>query len=407
MLQRAVEASGEVAGLEDALNRNLAALAGAKHFEQTVLGLAATIHLLNARLAELARRPLDPTRIGAAQASRRGMKAHGAGEEPARPAGSPALSLFPFLAVLICTMGALVLLLLAVTRQARLAGVARGRGQRTQQEDDRGPPRESAQWRIEQLEEVARGDRVATGRRPAGRWATSRTTPGGSRQQLAPAYVRPAGEADRNGAGPSDGGGSRRELRPGRDADWPRPSSGWTKPRTGRKPRPRSYAIVPYEGPNQTASPADLPGMPRRRRVVLQPENIVFSEADFDGPMGPGNPLAAALRAAREYLLAQGGFDPRAAASRIRCCWSGPAASSPYYAARAAMKSWGSEFGYELIGDDWKLHFPPPDPRLAQGRSPGRPVGPGRTSTADCRRPEPLGQGVGDLGRFSLGLRRG
>jgi len=34
------------------LNRNLAALAGARHFQQTVMSLAAAIHLLNARLAE-------------------------------------------------------------------------------------------------------------------------------------------------------------------------------------------------------------------------------------------------------------------------------------------------------------------------------------------------------------------
>jgi biopolymer transport protein ExbB/TolQ len=52
VLQRAVEASGEIARLEDTLNRNLTALAGAKHFEQTVLSLAAAINLLGARLAE-------------------------------------------------------------------------------------------------------------------------------------------------------------------------------------------------------------------------------------------------------------------------------------------------------------------------------------------------------------------
>ena len=52
VLGRAIEASGEVARLQDVLNRNLAALAGAKHFEKTVEGLAATIHLLNARLSE-------------------------------------------------------------------------------------------------------------------------------------------------------------------------------------------------------------------------------------------------------------------------------------------------------------------------------------------------------------------
>jgi hypothetical protein len=64
VLQRAVEAAGEVTRLEDALNRNLAALAGAKHFEQTVLSLAAAVNMLSARLAESPNAPirLEPTR---------------------------------------------------------------------------------------------------------------------------------------------------------------------------------------------------------------------------------------------------------------------------------------------------------------------------------------------------------
>ncbi len=49
---RAVEAAGEVSRLEDALNRNLAALAGAKHFQQTVLSLSAAVNMLGARLAD-------------------------------------------------------------------------------------------------------------------------------------------------------------------------------------------------------------------------------------------------------------------------------------------------------------------------------------------------------------------
>ena len=52
VLRQAVEATGEVTRLETELNRNLAALAGAKHFEQTVMSLAAAIHLLNARLGQ-------------------------------------------------------------------------------------------------------------------------------------------------------------------------------------------------------------------------------------------------------------------------------------------------------------------------------------------------------------------
>jgi hypothetical protein len=52
-IARAVEASGQIARLEETLNRNLAALAGSKNFEQTVMSLAAAIHLLNSRLADV------------------------------------------------------------------------------------------------------------------------------------------------------------------------------------------------------------------------------------------------------------------------------------------------------------------------------------------------------------------
>lgn len=60
VLGRAIEATGQVVKLEEALNRNLAALAGAKNFEETVMSLAAAIHLLNARLAD---RPAEAPNI--------------------------------------------------------------------------------------------------------------------------------------------------------------------------------------------------------------------------------------------------------------------------------------------------------------------------------------------------------
>jgi hypothetical protein len=66
VLARAVEATLCVAKLEETLNHNLAALAGAKNFEETVMSLAAAIHLLNARLGDLPGKSpvlhLDPVR---------------------------------------------------------------------------------------------------------------------------------------------------------------------------------------------------------------------------------------------------------------------------------------------------------------------------------------------------------
>jgi biopolymer transport protein ExbB/TolQ len=52
LMSQVVKATGEVLGLEKALNENLRALSGAKNFEDTVMSLSAAIHLLNARLGK-------------------------------------------------------------------------------------------------------------------------------------------------------------------------------------------------------------------------------------------------------------------------------------------------------------------------------------------------------------------
>lgn len=57
LMTRALTAVGDVVSLEQALNRNLEALAGASNFEDTVMSLSAAIHLLNTRLGGDLRRP--------------------------------------------------------------------------------------------------------------------------------------------------------------------------------------------------------------------------------------------------------------------------------------------------------------------------------------------------------------
>jgi biopolymer transport protein ExbB/TolQ len=52
MMAQVVKATGEVVGLEKALNDNLRELSGAGNFEDTVMSLSAAIHLLNARLGK-------------------------------------------------------------------------------------------------------------------------------------------------------------------------------------------------------------------------------------------------------------------------------------------------------------------------------------------------------------------
>jgi hypothetical protein len=137
------------------------------------------------------------------------------------------------------------------------------------------------------------------------------------------------------------------------------------KARAGRDTKPPAYAVVPYAGRNGT----------HRRPlyieccgdgVFLQPEGIRLSPGDFEGPPGPGNPLASALRAAREHVVAAQGGTNDPAAQPYPLLLVRPSGVMAYYAAREAIQSWGSDFGYQLIDEDWTLTFPPADPTLAQ-----------------------------------------
>lgn len=61
LLENVMRVAGDVAALERTLNENLAALAGAGHFERTVTSLAAAVNLLTARLSDPA--PPVPVRL--------------------------------------------------------------------------------------------------------------------------------------------------------------------------------------------------------------------------------------------------------------------------------------------------------------------------------------------------------
>ncbi len=277
------------------------------------------------------------------------------------------VSLFPFLAVLICTMGSLILLLVVIARQAQLhaARVAEAEtaAQRAEQEKEQREAREDVQWQIEQL----RAAREAT----EAQMAEARLKLGHIedharrlREHLARLEAVLA-DLDQHGADEQRQRGKLEAELVKAKADVEKAEEQLEAARRDVSRRRRSYAVVPYEGRFET----------RRRpiyiectddAVTLQPEGIELSPADFDGPLGPGNPLAAAIRATREYLLAKKEFDPQSVAGEpyplllIR-----PNGVAAYYEARAAMQSWGSEFGYELIGEDWKLKFRKPDRELA------------------------------------------
>jgi len=132
-------------------------------------------------------------------------------------------------------------------------------------------------------------------------------------------------------------------------------------------PTQKSYAIVPYQGPHRTyRQPLFIEC--RQDEIILQPEGIRLTRADFAARNWPGNPLAAALRASREHLNARaaeaGQSEPP---DPYPLLLVRPEGIGLYQVARAAIQSWDADFGYEFIDGDWKLEFPSsPDPELAR-----------------------------------------
>ncbi|MBP3556530.1 MAG: hypothetical protein J6K20_02350 [Thermoguttaceae bacterium] len=128
----------------------------------------------------------------------------------------------------------------------------------------------------------------------------------------------------------------------------------------------RSYAILPYQGKK---------GVFRRpiyvecneRGVFLQPEGVPFLSTDFLLARYPGNPFDAGLRAAaRRYVELSG--EKTADGETVEpypLLIIRPGGASRYYSAVAALASWGGDFGYEFVADDQEIAYPEPDAVLA------------------------------------------
>lgn len=275
-----------------------------------------------------------------------------------RPASGATISLFPFLAVLLCTMGALLVLLVLFSRSAEESDRAAAEAAARRQEDDLRLEQEQLAWRLEQLRQVrdrtladlARARMQLAGVEDDNRMLADELD-GLERMAEALAADAPPQEADAAAVAELE-----RRLKNARES--------LDEAKRKQAERPPAYAVVPYEGANGT----------HRRPlyieccidgVFLQPEGIRLGPADFEGPPGPGNPLASALRAAREHLAKGPRETGDPAAQPYPLLLVRPSGVMAYYAARESIQSWGSEFGYQFVDEDWTLDYPPRDPVLA------------------------------------------
>jgi len=271
-------------------------------------------------------------------------------------------SLFPFLAVLLCTMGVLIVLLVVIARHSRIAAESvQDEVVPTVSLEDVAIEREQLALRIEQLQQqrAATESDLDARRLELGHLEDHARRLGREIEKLREAFLALETAAEDTN--------SQRLAAEVESLEQQVAEARADLEALAAESDQRSYAVVPYRGPNQTLRrPIYIEC--RDDALILQPEGVRLTEQDFRGPMTAANPLAAALRAAREYHMEQDAVArPNAEQSepyplllvRTDGIYS-------YYVARAALKSWGSQFGYELLENDLELAFPAADPQLAR-----------------------------------------
>ena len=240
------------------------------------------------------------------------------------PRQTAAFSLFTFLDVMLCTLGALIIVLICVVRTAQIKNADEA-AEPSADVEELVSQRETVEWRSKHLEAAREQTRAQLRDR---RLELSHIEEHSRRLRMQLAELEAAEAAltkDRRHDEQLDGlRGEARRLA-GMAADAERDLEEARKDARSRRP---SYAVVPYEGPNQTLRRPmyiECTG----DRIILQPENIELTPEDFAGPLGPGNPLAAGLRSRENTSSTTKARARENRANPIRCCSFGRTALIP------------------------------------------------------------------------------
>ncbi len=266
------------------------------------------------------------------------------------------VSLFPFLAVLICTMGALIVLLVLVVQMAHVDASE----QPPQPLDQAEMEKESYEWRLGLLQQQHKQLDADVQRNAAELSHLEQHI-----RELERRWKQLVAEAtdlkQRVDHGADDSTTTRNELARVQAAI-ATVKNELQVARRRAATQPPVYAIVPYDGPNGThRQPIYLECT--QQGIVVQPDGIVLRTGDLDGPLGAGNPLDAVLRAIRKY---QGELQGATTSNAYPLLIVRPDGAEVYALARAAMRVWDDEFGYELIDAEKRLEFPPVDARRVE-----------------------------------------
>ena len=280
-----------------------------------------------------------------------------------RHGGAP--SMFPFLAVLICTMGALIAVLVVGVQQARVAAAQESHFdseknlQLVDVNESREAEIENYQWRSEILESkrseyqnTIQQNRLRLAqlethiRDLEGRWQALL-----NKAKLVEEQRRDSSDEQID---------LEKEIADLQQQIFEARTE-LEQARIASQQYEKSYAIVPYQGEYGThRRPVYLECV--AEGVMIQPEGILISHADLDGPPGAGNPLNACLRTIREFYARHTRNENEAPYPLLIVRAEGIMA---FGKARHAMTDWKDEYGFELVSDDLPLAFPNPQPALS------------------------------------------
>lgn len=278
-------------------------------------------------------------------------------------------SMFPFLAVLICTMGALISLLVMGVRQAQVHAheiIEATQVDNAEQQIDAQQSQhelENYQWRslVLRTQREEQQTQISNNRLSLSHLEQHSRELEAELERLVSRHESLQRQLQQDDAIAAQRTNRLVELKE-LDADINAARTKLAQARLDRKSASESFAIIPYAG---------VQGTNRRpiyiecvaQGIVIQPEGILITEIEMAGPPGPGNPLDACLRAVREFYFEHTVDE---SISPYPLLIVRPSGVRSYGVARQAMQNWQHEFGYELIGDDLKLAYPRPQPALAQ-----------------------------------------
>ncbi|MGL4513103.1 MAG: hypothetical protein ACRCT8_08410 [Lacipirellulaceae bacterium] len=286
---------------------------------------------------------------------------------------APPFALFPFIAVLLCSVGALVVLLVVMNQiGARKAALASRAAEAAVDSADAAPRAAEARKRLDEA-------RAYRAKLDQARDESSRTLADeqtrlrgieGHVRKLQDQVEKLRAEATELFALEQDhyddAAMAARELRRLNELVEDQ-SKEVDELRTAATGRQRRYAIVPLrEGRGGSNRPAVYFECVEDG-VIMQPEGVKLSRQDFMPPVHVSSPLAAAARAVEQFYKDHP--EARAAGEEgapypllvVR-----PEGVSAYFRARAVFEAIDFDYGYQPVDRDWPIEYESPNPLLAE-----------------------------------------